>query len=122
MEVILKKTKITNSVLKQTLRSSEIDLKVGEILGWCLFNKLKYIVCYRSDIKGLSIFPMFKEVEVYPNYKDSIENKTFLVEVKLGGNYIPLKYTFSDENNKNNFIETLNKAKNCSEIRGQFFL
>ena len=41
MEVILKKTKITNSILKQTLRSTEIDLKIGEILGWCIYDKKK---------------------------------------------------------------------------------
>ena len=122
MEVILKKSKITNSILKQTLRSTEVDLNVGEILGWCLFGKAKYIVCYRSDVKGLSIFPMFKEIEVKPKYKDNIENKTFLVEVKLGGNYLPLKYTCSNENDKTKFVETLNKAKHNAEIRGQFFL
>ena len=122
MEVILKKSKITNSILKQTLRSTEIDLNVGEVLGWCLFGKSKYIVCYRSDVKGLSIFPMFKEIEVEPKYKDSVENKTYLVEVKLVGNYVPLKYTCSDENDKIKFVETLKKAKHNAESRGQFFL
>jgi len=33
MEIILKRSKITNSILKQSLRSTEIDLNVGEILG-----------------------------------------------------------------------------------------
>lgn len=122
MEVILKKTKITNSILKQSLRSTEVDLNVGEILGWCLFGKVKHIVCYRSDVKGLSIFPMFKEIEVEAKYKDSIENKTFLVQVKLAGNFVPLKYICTDENDKIKFIETLNKAKHNAEIRGQFFL
>lgn len=122
MEVILKKTKITTSILKQALRSTEVDLNVGEVLGWCLFGKAKYIVCYRSDVKGLSIFPMFKEIKVEQKYKDSSENKTFLVEVNLGGNYVPLKYTCSNESDKTRFIEALNKAKHNAETRGQFFI
>lgn len=122
MEVILKKTKITNSILKQTLRSTEVDLNLGEILGWCLFGKTKYIVCYRSDVKRLSIFQMFKEIKVEEKYKDNINNKTFLVEVNLWGNYVPLRYIFSNENDKTNFVETLKKAKHNAEIRGQFFL
>lgn len=126
MEVILKKTKITNSILKQTLRSTSIDLNVGEILGWCLWGKLKYIVCYRSDIKGLSIFPLFKEIEFGENFNQSERYQnvitSFWVKVKLGGNYIPINYTCSDEDDKKQFIETLNKAKHNAEIRGQFFL
>ena len=117
MEVILKKTKITASILKQALRSTSIDLSVGEILGWCVYGKLgKYIVCYRSDTKGLSIYPMFKDVEA------AVENNAYTVQVKLGGNYTPLNYSCTDENDKNNFVEILKKAKYIAEIRGQFFL
>lgn len=123
MEIILKKTKITASILKQALRSTSIDLNVGEILGWCIFGKTgKYIVCYRSDTKGLSIFPMFKDIKEIPQFKDNTDNKTYLVEVNLGGNYIPLKYTCSDENDKDNLVNALKTAKHKSEIAGQFFI
>lgn len=122
MEVILKKSKITNSILKQTLRSTEIDLNIGEVLGWCLFMKAKYIVLYRSDVKTLSIFPMFKKIEVGQKYDDNIENKIFLVGLKLGDRLKPLIYTFPNENDKNKFIETLEKAKRNAENRGQFFV
>lgn len=118
MEVILKKTKITSSILKQALRSTSIDLSVGEILGWCVYGKLgKYIVCYRSDTKGLSIYPMFENID-----SDHVENNAYTIQVKLGGNYIPLKYTCTDENDKNNFVEILKKSKHIAETRGQFFI
>ena len=118
MEVILKKTKITSSILKQALRSTSIDLSVGEILGWCVYGKFgKYIVCYRSDTKGLSIYPMFKDID-----SAHVENNAYTVQVKLGGNYIPLKYACTDENVKNNFVEILKKAKHTAETRGQFFI
>lgn len=118
MEVVLKKTKITASILKQTLRSTSVDLSVGEIIGWCVFgNSGKYIVCYRSDTKGLSIYPMFKEIQARKLHKDDIE-----VKVILSGNYLPLLYEFDSENQKDAFIDVLEKAKHAAQVRGQFFI
>ena len=118
MEVILKKTKITTSILKQTLRSTAMDLSVGDILGWCVYGKFgKYIVCYRNDTKVVSIYPMFKDIGSV-----HVENNAYTVQVKLGGGFLPFKYTCTDENDKNKFIETLKKAKNIAEARGQFFV
>jgi len=126
MEVILKKTKITSSVFKQTLRSTETDLNIGEILGWCLYKNSKYIVCYRSDIKGLSYYPLFKEIEFGKSYAPNEQYVNieigYWVKVKLGGNYIPLNYSTKSEDEKNKFIETLTNAKHNAEIKGQFFL
>ncbi len=127
MEVVLKKTKITASILKQTLRSTEIDLKVGEILGWCIFGKSgKYIVCYRSDVKGLSIFPMFQDIEFGKSYStdNQYENVEigYWVKVKLGGNYLPLNYTTNDEKEKDEFVSLLKKVKHNAQCRGQLFL
>lgn len=126
MEVILKKSKITSSILKQTLRSTEIDLKVGEILGWCLFNKRKYIVCYRRDIKGLSIYPLFKEIEFGKSFSPDNQSEnvvvTWWVKVKLGGIYVPISYTTKDENEKDEFVKLLKTVKHNAESYGQFFL
>ena len=69
MEVILKKTKITTSILKQTLRSTEIELGVADVLGWCIYDKQKYIVLYNSATQTRSKFPMFKVTSVDPRYK-----------------------------------------------------
>lgn len=118
MEVILKKTKITASVLKQTLRSTSADFLKGEILGWCVFgNAGKYIVCYRSDTNGLSIFPMFKDIKT-----KEIEDKSWTIDVIIGGNYLPIKYTCSDEKDKEDSLAILKKAKHNAEIKGQFFI
>jgi len=56
MEVLLKKTKITLSILKQALKSNEFDLEMGEVLGWCIAFREKYIVIYRHDTNELSMF------------------------------------------------------------------
>ena len=122
MEVILKKTKITNSILKQALRSTEIDFKVGEILGWCIYEKLKYIVCYRSDIKSLSKFPMFKDLTTEQRHKSINGYDNFAVNVSLGGNYTPLTYVSKTKEENEEFVELLKKVKHNAEIKGQFFV
>jgi hypothetical protein len=122
MEVILKKTKITNSILKQALRSTEIDLRVGEILGWCIYDKMKYIVCYRSDIKSISRFPMFKDLTTEQRHKAINGFDNFAVNVSLGGNYTPLTYVSKTKEENDSFVSLLKKVKHNAEIRGQFFL
>jgi hypothetical protein len=122
MEVILKKTKITNSTLKQSLRSTEIDFKVGEILGWCIYEKLKYIVCYRSDIKSLSRFPMFKDLTTEQRHKSINGYDNFAVNISLGGNYTPLTYVSKTKEENDEFVELLKKIKHNAEIKGQFFV
>ncbi|ENI5462344.1 hypothetical protein ABZG89_002388 [Flavobacterium psychrophilum] len=122
MEVILKKTKITNSILKQALRSTEIDFKAGEILGWCIYEKLKYIVCHRSDIKSLSRFPMFKDLITEQRHKSINGYDNFAVNVSLGGNYTPLTYVSKTKEENEAFVELLKKVKHNAEIKGQFFV
>ena len=122
MEVILKKSKITNSILKQALRSTEIDFKVGEILGWCIYDKMKYIICYRSDIKSLSRFPMFKDLTTEQRHKSINGYDNFVVNVSLGGNYTPLTYVSKTKEENESFVELLKKAKHNAEIKGQFFV
>ena len=126
MEVILKKTKITSSVLKQTLRSTEKDLQSGSILGWCLFNKAKYIVCYRVELKSLSMFPMFESIELGETFDNSDQYKNvrtgFWIKIRLGGNFIPLSYTSKDEADRDSFIATLKEAKRYAIDNGQFFI
>lgn len=126
MEIILKKTKITSSILKQTLRSTEDDLKISDVLGWCIYNKMKYMILYRDDLKSLSKYPIYKEIEVGENRDTSnnyeIIKDGFWVKVKLDGNYVPLSYTCSDESEKDSFIETLGRVKNTALIEGQFFI
>jgi hypothetical protein len=126
MEVILKKTKISNSILKQCLRATDTDFVNGIVLGWCIYQQLKYIVCYRQDTKSLSKYPMFKEIEFGENFKQEERYKNILdgywVNVKLGGNYTPVTYSTKDEVEKDFFIACLTKAKNDAESKGQFFI
>lgn len=122
MEVTLKKTKITSSILKQTVRSTVDDLTVGEIIGWCLYSGLKFMICFRKDTNSLSKYPIFKEITFIPQHKDNGENRNYLVKVHLGGMYAPHTYTCSDYDEVNNVINILNNAKNMAELKGQFYI
>lgn len=122
MEVILKKTKITASILKQALRSTEIDLKVGEILGWCIYDKIKYIICYRGDVKSLSKYPMFKDITTEQRHESLNGYDNFAVKVSLGGNYTPLTYVSKTKEENEAFVELLKRVKHNAEIKGQFFI
>ena len=121
MELMLKKTKITSSILKQSLRSTGHDFLNGEVLGWCVFNGSKYIVCYRSSSCNVSIFPMFKEAKKTSTPKDG-SNMEYRIEVKLGGRYVSLMYYNTNESDADEFIELLNKVKNLAESAGQFYI
>lgn len=119
VEVILKKTKITNSILKQALRSTETDFKVGEILGWCVYNKEKYILCYRSDIKSLSKYLMFKDI-INEGYQNMCEK--YQLKVSFGGNYMPLFYVSKTKEDSDALFNIFKKVKIDAETKGQIFV
>lgn len=119
MEVILKKTKITSSILKQSLRSTKGDLASGEILGWCMYNGAKYIVCYLNMI--VSIYPMFVDI-VKTSYPKDGSNVEYRIEVKLGGRYVSLLYYNNNEDSADAFVSTLKRAKRTAEQAGQFYI
>lgn len=124
MEVILKKTKISNSILKQTVRATDIDFVNGIVLGWCIYDKMKYIVCYREDIKTLFKYPMFKEIEyeILSNENNNHKFEGYLIKVRLGGNYVPFSYLIKTEIEKDVFIALFEKAKKDAETKGQFYI
>lgn len=72
MDVILKKTKITKSIVSQSLRGNNslfIDKKNYEILGWCV-HKYRYILLYSNETNQILKLPYIH------NYDYSITHKT----------------------------------------------
>lgn len=120
MEVILKKTKISNSILKQCLRATDTDFVNGVILGWCIFDKMRYIICYNESSKSLTKYPLFKEIDCEEFIKN--DKKQFSIKVRLGGNYMPISYITNEEIEKDVLISCLKKAKKEAEQKGQFFI
>ena len=118
MEVILKKSKITNAILKQTQRSTSIDFNVGVTLGWVYFNKTQYMIIYRSDLNNLSMYLLFKHV-VSAFHQSS--NK-WTAEVVFDGNYAPHYYEFNTQEERDLFVTTIKKSMAESIRKGQFFI
>ena len=124
MEVILKKAKITNSILKQTLRSTVVDLEVGEVLGWCVYNKYKFIIIYRSEFNTLSKYNLIKSVTFKRrDFYDSEHNAIYDFDMTVNlVDYGSLSYTCKDDNELDKFIDTINRIKNEALSKGQFFV
>jgi len=116
---MLRKTKITNSILKQSSRSTENDLTMGEILGWCVYSKYQYIICFYQN--RVSYFPLFKELIKREAPKDG-SNMEWRVEVKLGGNFVSWYYYDNNESDADKFIELLNGVKEKAKSLGQFYI
>lgn len=69
MEVILKKSKITASILKQSLISVQSDFKKSICLGWVFYLKTKYMVLYDPETKVTTKYLVIKSIEKYSPQK-----------------------------------------------------
>lgn len=118
MEIVLKKSKITGSILSQTLFAGVTDLKTFDVLGFCIVKEQKWIVLYKSDTKELRKYLMFKEAVAETDRSD---NPTW-VKVNFGGNWISKSYQTKNEEESQEFIELMNAIKHKSETCGQFFI
>src|ERR1035437_6494922 len=107
MEVILKKTKVTSSILKQTLIAKVIDLETFEVLGFCISKNQKWIVLYKSSTNELRKYIMIKEVCVETDHSD----KPNWVKVKFGGNWASLSYQTGNEEESQEFAKLINNIK-----------
>ena len=123
MEVILKKTKITQAILKQAITSTLIDLNKGEILGWCLYKDYRYLVCYRSDINTLTKYLMIDEVTSTPKFYDGKDTGKHTIKVNFfHKSFIPKEYISDNETARDEAISILKTAKQVAQTRGQFFI
>jgi hypothetical protein len=117
MEVLLKKFKITASILAQTLIADVANLKSEFVLGWCIYKKHKYIILYNSLTTELRKYPMPKIVVLeYDNY-----NKKFTVRVEFTEHLTHHIYNMGDETLNDAFAVELKNVKGRAESAGQFF-
>jgi hypothetical protein len=118
MEIILKKSKITNSILNQTLIANVIDLKTADVLGFCVIKNQKWIVLYKSATNELKKYLMFKEVVAETDHSD----KPTWVKVNFGGIWVSKSYQTENEEGSKEFVKLMNTIKHKAENCGQFFL
>lgn len=139
MEVILKKTKITKSIVNQALRGSNslyLNHFNYDILGWCLLNgkrDVRWVLIYNRLNNTLIRVPYVERLK-----DDEITSKNVQTTDRNGGYTYPLTYflsvyfkdesrivaIFSDED-KNKVVEEQNKLiefTNEVRIKGQIFI
>lgn len=118
MEVILKKTKITGSILGQTLTASLIDLEQCDVLGFCVYKNLKWMVLYKLSTNELRKYLMFREAMAETDYS----SKPYFVKVKFDGGIMTKTYQARDEAESERFVKVLNGIKHRALTAGQFYL
>lgn len=131
MEVILKRTKITSSILKQTVSAKEEDLKNTsfKVLGWCNYyiNKhtFKYILLYNESTAELRRYLFFTELEnAYINdYRGRhyYSPEKFQLIIKMP-NFADRVHTFNTEKERDDFSHDLRVIKNRAEQAGQIYI
>jgi hypothetical protein len=117
MEVILKKTKITNSIINQTLIAGSFDLLSFEILGFCVVKKYKWIILYKSSTNELRKYPYIKDVyyDDNKNYDTNIR-----VRVNFEGKINDITYISETENLL--LFKKIKEIKNNTILKGQFYI
>ena len=122
MEVLLKKSKITTGILAQALTASVTDLRYSEVLGWCMYKKLKqhsrYIVLYNSKTNELRKYLMFDELTTEHDHSSN----PFSVKVYFGVHYNSLWYQTADDSESTELIKVLEKVKQQALTAGQFYI
>ncbi len=122
MEVILKKSKITAGILKQTVRCTREDFENAEILGWCKYDNFNYIVCYRSGSKTISKYPMWTSVETQQEGEEQFGPIKYNVVVKYSERFGSTSYAYTDEQECQKVFELFTKAKEAAIEKGQFYI
>lgn len=131
MEIILRKSKITSSIIKQTVKASEEVLKSSDyqVLGWCNYfsgkHAYKYILLYNQQTKDLKKHLFFGKLEkVYINDyrgRDYYTPEKFNLEI-ITPNFTTNVHTFDKEKDRDSFVKDLEIIKKRAEQQGQIYL
>lgn len=116
VEIVLKRTKLKMSLLKQARVSTVSDFVNGKVLGWCVISNVKYMVLYIESTNTLTKYQMFTKL------KANIWNNQTVVEIYFTSTYNPSRYTVKDFEEQEKFIRLLEKVKGAAEEAGQFYI
>jgi len=117
MEIILKKTNITSTILNQVQPATIDDMVNSDVIGWCIDKGgLKKILFYNQSNNSLSWYVYFSEVK-------PIDDTTFDVSYKTPrGNTYHQKYNYQHKDTFADMYTFFNNIKQEAESKGQFFL
>lgn len=116
MELILKKTKLTSSILTQTVLASYADIKTFDVIGWCVHKNHKRIVLYNHDTQELRKYPMIKDIKSEVYY---MQHRTV---IRFDGNFNSAVYNTKDDEESQVIYNEFNKVRTDALTKGQFFI
>lgn len=115
MEVVLKKSKITASILKQVPLASVSEIIAFEVLGFCKYNDARWIVLYSSASNELRRYPY--PVSIISH--DIDETARPYITVKFDNKHQPLDYTCKPGEN---LIQMFEQLRDAAIAKGQFYI
>lgn len=109
MEVILKKTKISKSVMDQTTYSYN-GMMLGKVLGWCRIKGSAWIAIYHESEKILT------KIRLYSNFEKEDDFEGFYI--KIDGN----RKGYRSAEERDLFYNNYKQVKEKALEAGQFYL
>jgi len=130
MKAILKKYKITKTILQQSLRPTQYEISDLEVLGWCIYKtgkiSISFIVLHDEKKGIIKRIPKIKEIEesFLDAYKGSIyfTPKRWEIKIKSAGNYKNVSYYFDNEVDPIAFKSDIESLIEKAEEKGQFYI
>lgn len=116
MEITIKKTKITSSILNQITFASYKDIKEFSVIGWCVHQKHRWAVLQNLNSGELRKSIMVEKV-LHIN-----EFGTDKVQVIFVGNVNSIKYTGDDDRDLDEVFDVYERLKNQTIEMGQFYI
>lgn len=128
MEVLLKKTKITSNIVKQSERASFDDILKLDVLGWCRLTSAKsntdLIILYKDgELRNYRMFDSLDKTD-HSEYRGRDNHHipaSFHVSVKKS-RYYDLEYKSETKEQRDNFYKRLLEIKKQAFDKGQIFL
>lgn len=114
LEVQLKKSKITKSILSQTIGLLKSKMSESEAKGWCYYKERKYIVLQNLNTYQLSKFPYFSRIE---EVEDSFD-----VVLHYNANHEPYQYYCKTQEDKVELLLNLKSIIEEADKQGQFYI
>ena len=118
MDVILKKSKITSSIMAQTMSATEPEIKKFKAIGFCIWKKSKWIILYNEGTSEIRKLLMITDVIAEKARTD----QQHYVKVSFGVNWNPRFYACESEEESNELVEVFKEKKQYAIANGQFFL
>ena len=130
MEVILKKYKITKTILQQSLRPTQEEIRDLDVLGWCVYKSgkhtIKYIILHNEEQGLLKKIPSIREIKErhHAEYRGrsytSLEKWEIIIVSERS--FIDVNYSFTNINDANSFKADVQWVMKESNEKGQFYL